>query len=273
MKRRGFSIILILVIVAAVLTGVFINLFKEKDTKALAENLNSYVGRENGYLNAENENYKIIDEYLSSVSTNLTAVEEKNETKNYQMSYRTFVVAGEFFNREMVYTEFTNVYKDNRKKIQENFSKGQECAKKLAKFIEENKEITGGSAYWEANTWTNCKDYMKNLFNYTMNAFTRLDNVYEASVPSKILNNELTSLIFETFDELAEKTITDLRTDSDCGTNLYNFTNNYMTKSKESIILRFNYNTTAQENVKTIKEKANGWEAKYNSFLAGNIEA
>ena len=51
MKRRGFSIILILVIVAAVLTVVFINLFKEKDTKALAENLNSYVGSENGYQN------------------------------------------------------------------------------------------------------------------------------------------------------------------------------------------------------------------------------
>lgn len=273
MKRRGFLIILILVIIAAVLTVVFINLFKEKDTKALAESLNSYVGSENGYLNSENKNYKTIDEYLSGVSTKLTSAEEKNETKNYQMSYRTFVVAGEFFNREMVYTEFTNVYKDNRKNIQENLSKGQECASQLAKFINENKAITAGSAYWEANTWTNCKDYMKNLFNYTMNAFTSLDNVYEASVPSKILNNELTSLIFETFDELAEKTITDLRADSDCGTSLYNFANNYMSKNKESIILRFNYNATAQENVKIIREKSSGWETKYNSFLAGNIEA
>ena len=125
MKRRGFSIILILVIVAAVLTVVFINLFKEKDTKALAENLNSYVGSENGYLNAENENYKIIDEYLSSVSTKLTAAEEKNETKNYQMSYRTFVVAGEFFNRECLQRQ----QKENSRK----FLKGSRMCKEIGK--------------------------------------------------------------------------------------------------------------------------------------------
>lgn len=273
MKRRGFLVILVLVIIAVVLTGVFITLFKEKDTKALAESVNSYVGSENGYLNSKNESYKTIDGYLSDISTKLASTEEKNETKNYQISYRTFVIAGEFFNREIVYTDFTKVYKDNRKKIQDNFSKGQKCANQLAKFIKDNEKITGESSYWQANTWTNCKDYMKDLFNYTMNAFTRLGDVYEASVTSKILNNDLTSLIFDTFDELAEKTKTDLRTDSACGTSLYNFTNNYMSKDKESIILGFNYNATAKENVKTIREKTTGWEEKYASFLAGNIGA
>ena len=102
MKRRGFSIILILVIIAAVLAVVFVALFKEKNTKALAESVNSYVGSENGYLNEKSESYKTIDKYLSEISTKLTTTEEKNETKNYQMSYRTFVVAGEFFDREIV---------------------------------------------------------------------------------------------------------------------------------------------------------------------------
>lgn len=273
MKRKGFWIILILVVVAVVLAVVFINLFGEKDTKSLSNALNNYVGKEEGYLYESNEDYQKIDEYLESIYAVLSSEEEKNEVKNYQTTYSTLKVAAEFFNREMAYTKYTTVYKDNRKKIENDLKNGQSSAEKLANFVEENKELVGGSSYWKANSWANCKGYMEDLFSYTVDAINLLGNVYEASVPSKILNNDLTTLIFDTTSDLLEKTTQNLKTSVESVNTLNALVKAYLTEEKQTIILNYVYNTTAQENVKAINEKTEGWEDKYTAFLSGNVGA
>ena len=135
----------------------------------------------------------------------------------------------------------------------------------------ENKDVTGGSDYWQANTWANCKGYMSDLFEYTSDAFNRLGDVYAASVTSPLMNNALTTLVFNTAEELSGDVSEKLTQDSSCGQTLFNFVNNYLAQSKEIVILNFNYNVDQQNTVKIISEKSNGWEALYTQFLQGNI--
>lgn len=269
MKRKGFIIVLILAIVAVVLTIVFINLFKERDTQKLSKNVNNYVST--GYLSDESEEYLTINDYLSNVYNKITSMNEKAEVKNYQDSYRAYVVYGEFVNRQLVFSEYTETYKNERKRIETDLGRGQSVAKKLTSYIIENKDLTGGSDYWEANTWANCKGYMSDLFKYTSDAFNRLGDVYTASVTSPMMNNDLTTLIFKTAEDMSNKISENLNQDSSCGETLYNFVNTYLTKDRENVILNFNYNSVQQENVKKINEQSEGWESVYNAFLQGNI--
>ena len=269
MKKKGFIIVLILAIVAVVLTIVFINLFKERDTQKLAKNLNTAVAE--GYLSDESEEYLTINEYLSSIYNKLTSSSEKSEVKNYQDSYKAYVVYGEFMNRQIVFSEYTETYKNERKKIETDLKRGQNAAEQMSSYIIENIDVTGGSDYWQANTWANCKGYMSDLFAYTSDAFNRLGDVYAASVTSPLMNNALTTLVFNTAEELSGDVSEKLIQDSSCGQTLFNFVNNYLVQSKEGVILNFNYNADQQNTVKIISEKSNGWEALYTQFLQGNI--
>lgn len=269
MKRRGFIVLLVLAMTAVVLTIVFINLFKEKSTKALADSVHTAV--ESGYLNPDSDEYETINEYLQKVYSVLSSSVEKAEVKNYQDAYAAFCITGDFFDRQIVFSEFTTTYKNQRKAIQSNLKKGQASADKLEAVIIETKELIGQSSYWQANTWANFKTHMNDVYKYTTNAFVRLEKVYKTSIPSKIMNNDLTTLIFGTFENLTTTFTEKVSEDANCGQKIYNFVNLYLAKNKETIILNFNYNEIAQENVRLINEKGAGWEIKYNAFLQGNI--
>lgn len=269
MKRKGFIVVLILAIVAVILTIVFINLFKERDTEKLSKSVNTYVS--DGYLDDESEEYLTINDYLSNIYSKISSMSEKTEVKNYQDSYKAYVVYGEFMNRQIVFSEYTETYKNERKKIETDLKKGQNVAEDLTAYIIENKDLTGESGYWQANTWANCKGYMSDLFGYTSDAFNRLGDVYTASVTSPLMNNDLTALIFNTTKELSNKISENLNQDASCGEALYNFVNIYLVQNKENVILNFNYNAVQQENIKKINEKSEDWESLYNDFLQGNI--
>lgn len=269
MKRRGLFITVILIIVAVVLAVLFVNLFTPKDTKDVAKKLNTTV--ENGYLSSESEEYKTIMTYLQDISTKLTNSSEKNEVKNYIDSYEAFVVMGKFFNKQMVFTKYSGVYNDNRNGIEKGLSKAQSEADSFANYINDNKQIVGGSEFWLVNTWANCEDYMKNLVNSSINVFNRLGNVYQSCVYSKVMNNSLTDLVFDAIEELSADIESKPTDKSNYGSKLKNFVTIYMGENAEVIITNFNYDDIAQENVEKITQKQNGWEQIYQNFLAGNI--
>ena len=268
MKKKWFIVILILAIVAVVLTIVFINLFKERDTKSLTNSINSVVVE--GYLNDESDEYKTINEYLDTIYPLVSSQDEKTEIQNMQNTYKAYVVYGEFVNKQFVFSTYTNVYKDKSGSVSKNFSRAQSSANSLQKYIEESRDVTAGSDFWTANSWANCKKYMQDLFTYTVNAFDNLGDIYTSCVTSPTLNNDLTALIFDTAKTLADDTVQNVTT-AGLGTELLNFVNNYLTTEKEDVILGYIYNPTAQSNVKIINEQTEGWEQVYNNFLAGTI--
>ncbi|MGN1201610.1 MAG: hypothetical protein ACI4R8_05110 [Candidatus Caccovivens sp.] len=269
MKRKWFFTILILAVVAVVLTIVFINLFREKDTKQLSEKVNSVTTA--GYLSEDSEEYAIINAYFDDVYLKLTTGEEKAEVKNYQDTYKAYVLAGKFFNSQLVFSEYTETYKNNRKIIEKSFENAQEATNSFKQYIIDNKEVVGDSDYWTANTWANCKGFASTMFLETVDAFNLLQLVYQASVPSKLMKNDLTGLVFDTMTEFSEQTKENLNSDEGCGLKLYNLVYIYLTGNGEKLILNFNYNYNSQTKVANIKE--NGKESVYyQDFLEGRIE-
>lgn len=268
MKKKWFLGILIVAIIAVILTIVFINLFGEKDTKELSQEVHSYI--ENGYLSQENEDYEKIIEYLDAVYPKLSTSTERSEVLNYKNAYQAYAVAGEFFDRQMVFTEFTDVYKNNRKKIENNLNNAQEKAQNLAKTIKENENLTNGSEYWEANTWANYKGEMREIISSTTTAINLLGEVYISSVPSKIMNNDLTKLIFDVVKEYSIEILEKTTQDEMLGQKLNEFVNYYLTKEGEVKILNFLYNSTSQDKVADIVEKGKESEF-YSDLLEGRI--
>lgn len=269
MRKKWFFGILILVIVAVVLTIVFINLFKDKDTKALTEKINDVA--ENGYLADDSDEYLKINEYLSKMNGLFADGTEKNEVQNHKNAYKSFAVAIKFFNKEILFSSFTDVYNNNLKEITNNLNVAQENADKLKDYINETSSITGDSVYWNQNTWQTSRDYMKNIFDNTREAFSRLGKVYSASVNSVFVNNKYTDIILDGFNTLSNQVASKLSEDATAGTNLYDFTNAYYTDSNEATILGYVYNETLQSTVEDISEKGTE-SAYYNDFLAGSIQ-
>ncbi len=269
MKRKGFIAILILAVIAVVLSIVFINLFKEKDTKKLALSLNKSVSA--GYLNDESEEYQIITDYLQDVYTSATSDSDKNAVRNYKSAYKALAVAGEFFNRQIVFTSYTQTYKAQRVKIEENLSKAQKSANAMTKYIKDTQDLFGGVPDLIAGSWANCSKYMNQIYNYTSDAMVRLGYVYQTSATSDLMRNDLSLLVFNTMEELFADTKTNLTEDGGYGDKLSVFINGYMTKTTEKKILNFAYNEHGQTNVKAILDKSTGWEAIFPAFLLGNI--
>lgn len=268
MKKKWIFIIIFIAIIGVVLTIVFINLFKEKDTKQLSENLNSVV--ENGYLSAESEEYDTIEKYLTKVLSIVKNQEELSEINNSLYSYKSYAITGEFLNRQIVFTKYTQTYKKNRKSVEDNLKKAQNSANLLKKYIDENMELTDGSEYWLANTWQNCKQDMKNIMLYTGKALNGLQKIYIDSIDSKAINNDLTQIVFESFQDLNNQTIENLTTKNDCGTNIYNFVNIYLTTNGEHQFLNYVYSQPMQTKIADIKKEGKN-SVYYGDLLEGRL--
>lgn len=276
MRKKWFIVILFLVIIAVVMAIIFINLFKERDTKRLSTNINNVLN--GGYLDSNGEIYTTVEEYLNNILPMLKAEDQAQDKEtnqdivieNYQEMYDSYIVFAQFVNREFVFSQYNETYQVQSNKIIKSLSNAQNSAENMVNYINENKDIVADSSFWTVNTWATCKVYMDELINNTYNAYVGLVDVFQASVPSKFVNNELTSLIFSTAQALQEdilETPTIL-----LGETLKTLINVYLTKDNEWKILEYLYDETAQQNVQTIlNDQDDEKNTVYNNFLVGEI--
>lgn len=276
MRKKWFIVILFLVIIAVVMAIIFINLFKERDTKRLSTNINNVLN--GGYLDSNGEIYTTIEEYLNNILPMLKAEDQAQDKEtnqdivieNYQEMYDSYIVFAQFVNREFVFSQYNETYQVQSNKIIKSLSNAQNSAENMVNYINENKDLVADSSFWTVNTWATCKVYMDELINNTYNAYVGLVDVFQASVPSKFVNNELTSLIFSTAQALQEdilETPTIL-----LGETLKTLINAYLTKDNEWKILEYLYDETAQQNVQTIlNDQDDEKNTVYNNFLVGEI--
>lgn len=276
MRKKWFIVILFLVIIAVVMAIIFINLFKERDTKRLSTNINNVLN--GGYLDSNGEIYTTIEEYLNNILPMLKAEDQAQDKEtnqdivieNYQEMYDSYIVFAQFVNREFVFSQYNETYQVQSNKIIKSLSNAQNSAENMVNYINENKDLVADSSFWTVNTWATCKVYMDELINNTYNAYVGLVDVFQASVPSKLVNNELTSLIFSTAQALQEdilETPTIL-----LGETLKTLINAYLTKDNEWKILEYLYDETAQQNVQTIlNDQDDEKNTVYNNFLVGEI--
>ena len=83
MKKKWIIITIILLIIAVVLTIVFINLFSERDTEDLSNAVKTNV--QTGYLDGDGDTYLKIDEYFDVMLSQASLTSsDKNEISNAQ---------------------------------------------------------------------------------------------------------------------------------------------------------------------------------------------
>ncbi len=272
MKRKSKFGIFLLVIVAAALVVVFVTLFTPPSTRSLALSLNSKVT--SGYLSDEDKSevniceYNDIQTYLTSVASVVTSDETRSEIQNIRYAYKAFLVEAEFFNRQIVFSSYSEKFKENKKKIEKLLSQAQKHANAAEDYIEKHATLTSGSAYWTAQTWAGVREDLVDMTKKTAEMFKLLGEVYSASVDSKIMNNDLTTIIFRYNDELSASMVENLDKDNSLGQKLHAFVNHYMTIEKEEKILEFCYNIAYQVAVQDILASW-GSGAKFDKFKAG----
>ena len=280
MRRKWLIAILILAVVGIILAVVFINLFRDKDTRELSSNVHEYV--ENGYLDADGELATTIVDYLQTIaqveSSGLDLTEMHNQAQNSLDTYLAFETIGGFFDREIIFATYTNEYKDNFKYIANDLGKAENKAKQLVTYLNEHKVESG---YWTSGTWEDCKWQVKDLIQFTTSAFSRLGVVYQASIRSDIMKNDLTEVIFDVVSNELQKVQKLFAEDNENlsatdGAVLKNFAETYLSVDGATKILRFKHNDDAKAKVKVILEsKKNGEEyqnlSEYRLLLEGMI--
>ena len=134
-KKLIFWIILGIVVVGVVLAILFVTLFGNKDTKALAENLNSYTTSD-GYLCSTSERNQKIDAYFDETFSLLSG-DDANEVKNYKAIYENYEKISSYFNKEIAYMNYNNTYKSKRGEIERNLKDAQNAVDNLITKIDE----------------------------------------------------------------------------------------------------------------------------------------
>ena len=268
MKKKWILLTIILLVVAAVLGVVFINLFGKKTTTELARNVNTVV--ESGYLSDQGDEYITINAYMTDILTRFTDEDERKEAQNYKDAYCAFVTAAEFYNRQICFTEYTTTYKNKRKSITNNLKKANKVAKNFKNYIIETKPLVGSGDYWNIATWTEGEKYMSEIYKCTANALVSLGEVYKSSVTSPLMNNDYTTIIIRGFEDILNGVEDMIYVDSMVGDDLMVFVNAFMQKSHDETILGYNYDDVLKEKV---EELLKNWSAspKYIDFLKGNI--
>ncbi len=268
MKKKGIIVVIVLLLVAAVLAVVFVMLFKDKNTKSFAQDLNTAVTQE--YLSQDSKEYKTIQDYLLRYQG--MAGEKAFEVTNYREAYEAYTKIAVFFNNEAAFMEHTKTYSKNRKKIVSALNSAQKNAEKMVKSIEDSSKLIGGNDTWERVVWNNYKEYVEDMVSDTMRAFEVLTTVYKASVSSSLLNNDLTDVLFMGIKELNSNFKKDAKTKENLGGALLRFSQTSFNPSNvEKAVLNYNYTSESNHNkMKDIKEK--GTESLYwSDVLNGNV--
>jgi len=271
MKRKWIIGILVIVAVGAILAVVFINMFTNKSTDAMAKNLDQAVSE--GYLCETSDEYGVLNEYFEEVSSALAAQsdEEQKVTLNCQKLYVSLTKEAKILNSQLAFSEYTNVYKNSNKKIENLLKSAQKHANDAKAYIQSTKNLTNPSQYWTAGTWYECKDMITKMIADTNNALRSIAEVYKAGVNSKLFNNKLSSLIFETEQNLADDVLKDLKV-AGAADGIYNFTQIYFSSTSLEIIMSYQYDSTVKDKVDEILNAENRAESPaYLAFLEGNL--
>ena len=264
MKKKGIIVVIALLLVAAVLAVVFVMLFKDKDTKSLAQDLNAAVTQE--YLAQDSKEYTTIQNYLDRAQTAI-GVNSGFEATNYRQAYEAYTTIAKFFNKEAAFMEHTKTYSRNRKKIVSALNSAQSNANKMVKAIEDSSKLVGGNDTWERVVWNNYKEYVQDMVSDTMKAFELLSTVYASSVASELRNNDLTDLLFLAIKELNSNFKKNATTKENLGNELLKFSQAcFKPGNVETAVLNYYYTQDTHKNrikaaIKDIQEK--GLESLY----------
>ena len=275
-KSKGVTLITVITVVAAVILSiVFFTLFKDKNTSALAKSINSYST--SGYLSdKDGSEYKQIDSYLNNLQTKLVLdsayTNSKNQVITYRDAYKGYICVSAFFNREANFMTYTKYYKDNRKDVQDSLSKAQKSAKNLLSNLKKNKTATGDNSYWADLVWKSCYDDAYDLLKNTINAFNVFAKIYKNSVSSNLLNNDFSDIMFRGLSSLSKIVKNEIKTNINCGGDLFVFTNKYFSLDGESMILRYSYLEDDNQNkIKVVDIKKNWSGTNYNNFISAGL--
>lgn len=263
MKRRnGFLIILFIAIVAVVLTIVFVNLFKDRSTTDLSQDVNTVI--EEGYLNDEGETYTQIQDYLSMMKTKLESNEETKsyaiEAANYISLYKSTSKFAKFANKNLAFSSYNNVFKANKKAIKKGIAGANASANILASKIEADKELYSGSDFWTIETWKTYSNELKSVMNQTFNTFDKLIIVYKASVDSSIYNNDFIEIVFDRTQYLLKDVEENVGQDKTSGQKLESFVNSYLNTQYFEDYIYDEHLQIAVDHLKREKEESGFWQ-------------
>lgn len=252
--KKGIIITIILVVIAVILAIVFVNLFKERDTVELSNKVVE-VSQE-GYLDTSDEegNYQIVMDYLDSVLTNEDLSEAyRFEMENFKNVYETYTVLGEFYSKQIIYTDYNDVYKNNKKDVMNGFDNSSSNIQSMVSFINENFSTVEDSHYWASRTWENVRSSAINVVKESNRAFVALQKIYEGCVTSRLANNDFSTLVLSSINTHLEEAATNFSTSTDSVFVAKTMTNAYLSGDYEKI-MNYNYDEELQNKVKDIIE-------------------
>ena len=258
--KKGIIFTVILFIVAGVLAIIFVTLFKDKDTKAVANKVLSVTSE--GYL-SNGEDREVFEKYLDNM---LGKTESDDEIILSISLYATYDRLGEFFRENIVFTSFTNEYKRNKDDIIGGLTNADKKFDEMVSYITTN--TAGDNEAWEARTWDDIQPMMFEFIEQNNRAFAGLARIYSSCGDSKVTNNDFTAVLFETIDRY-------LSSYADAGTArkqalthyLKNLTTNYL---DGELIYGYLYNETWQTEIGDILE--NGTKSVYYlPFITGTL--
>lgn len=265
MKKKWIIITIILLIIAVVLTIVFINLFSERDTEDLSNAVKTNV--QTGYLKDDGDTYLKIDEYfyvmLRQASLTLS---DKNEISNAQKLYETYILIGEFYNKQILFSSYNDVYAKNRNQAIDNLNSANSKASEIVSYLDANSELVDGSDYWQARTWDDVESMVKDFLNYNNLAFSALQPIFVSCVDSKVVSNDFSALILSTINFYLNEANENWSSNTKSVTPAFEMADSYLINHYNQI-MSYRYSTQLQSNVEDILK--NGESSSYYGKLTG----
>lgn len=270
MKKKGIIITVILLVVAVVLTIVFINLFKEKDTRAVTNQVVACV--DEGYLdtNKTDGEYEVVLTYLDNIiSISGLSEEYKAEIANVRDLYSTFANIGRFYSQEIIFAQYNQSYQQYRNSTINALKDASTKANQLKNYIQENINKTAGANYWEIKTWDDCRVMAKEFVAYNIEAFKGLKNIYTKCLASKIVNNDFSALVLQTINTCYASAYENFSSNNLDVLKVIKMTETYL-DFEHIKILHYIYDDELQTKVADIKEKETESEF-YANLVAGTL--
>ena len=257
--KKGIIFTVIILIVAAVLTVVFVTLFKERDTDAVANKVISVV--DEGYL-SENSDKEALEDYLDYMS----ASEQNDEVTMSKTLLATYDKLGDFYREHIAFTSYNSTYKSNKGDIINGLDSASDSMDEMVSYI--NSHTAGGNSSWEARTWDDVRVMMFEFIEANNRAFSSLSYVYIACENSQIVNNDYTSEVLKAISEhLSSYGSLDMKGRLTMAENVSRMATNYL---KTELVYGYLYDDIWQAQIEDIM--TNGTDSSYySSFVAGTL--
>ena len=268
MKKKWIIITIILLIIAVVLTIVFINLFSERDTEDLSNAVKTNV--QTGYLKDDGETYLKIDNYFDvMLKQSSLAQDDRNKITNAQNLYETYLIVGEFYNKQILFSSYNDVYAKNRNQAIDNLNSANSKASEIVSYLDANSELVDGSDYWQARTWDDVEPMVKDFLNYNNLAFSALQPIFVSCVDSKVVSNDFSALILSTINLYLDEVNENWQNATEVNT-AYTMANSYLTNHYNQI-MSYRYSTQLQSNVEDILKNGES-SSFYGKLIGGTLK-